>query len=362
MLTHDAVLRQIESYAEAIGVTGNDVIASWLPLYHDMGLITSFLMPVIVGATIVSLDALEWTVRPTLLLDAIERFEATLCWLPNFAFHHIARLAEPERRWELRSLRLAVNCSEPCRAAAFDAFLAALASSGLAAEALQVSYAMAENVFAVTQTPPGIPVRRSARADAAGLLSCGKPLPGTKLRVVRENGEAASSGELGEILITGTCLFDGYFRQPELSAARLNDGWFTTGDLGFIEDGELFVVGRRNDVLNINGRKIIAHEVEHVLTDVTGVAPGRVLVYAEYDKQAGATRFEVAAELDPARASPEADVIAAIRRRVMDVCGLWPARVLLLERGFLLKSTSGKISRAASLQKLATRRGMDAFR
>ena len=337
-LSHGAVLTQIGHYAAAIGLTPDDRVASWLPLYHDMGLITSFLMPAVCGIPIVSLDAQEWVLKPTLLLDAIEHHRASLCWLPNFAFLHIARLAEPERQWDLSSLRLVVNCSEPCRAKAFDVFAERFAASRLPADALQTSYAMAENVFAVTQTLPGRPVRRGRGA----FLSSGPPLTGVEIRIVGEDP--------GEIVLRSDCLFGGYFRQPELTAARLRDGWYHTGDIGFLAGGELFVVGRLDDVLNLNGRKLIAHELEDALNGVAGIAPGRVLVYADFDEAAGAAQLVVAAEL--AGDGGDAGVAQAVRHAVMAQCGLRPHRVRLLARGFLIKSTSGKISRAASIAKL----------
>jgi acyl-CoA synthetase (AMP-forming)/AMP-acid ligase II len=313
-----------------------------LPLYHDMGLVTAFLMPAVIGVPIVSLDAQEWVLRPTLLLDAISRYRASLCWLPNFAFQHIERLARDEQRWDLDCLRLVVNCSEPCRAAAFDRFLARFAASGLAAEALQTSYALAENVFAVTQTPSATAVRRSRHPDYPGFLSSGPPLAGTEVRI--------EGGAVGEIVLRGACLFAGYFRQPELTASRLRDGWFHTGDIGFLEDGELFVIGRGDDMLTVNGRKLLAHEIEAGLADIEGVAPGRVLAYADFDDAVGTGQLAIAAELAAGAAAPQ--VAAAIRRCVVGQTGMRPHAVRLLPRGYLVKSTSGKLGRAASLAKL----------
>jgi acyl-CoA synthetase (AMP-forming)/AMP-acid ligase II len=157
-ISHHAALAQITDYAAAIALAPTDCIASWLPLYHDMGLITAFLLPAVRGIPVVSLDPLEWMVRPTTLLDRIEQFAASHCWLPNFAFQHIVRLAEPGQHWNLASLRCLTSCSEPCRTRAFADFAERFA---LPDGVLQVSYAMAETVFAVTQTPPGQPVRAS---------------------------------------------------------------------------------------------------------------------------------------------------------------------------------------------------------
>lgn len=319
-----------------------------------MGLITSFLLPAISGIPIVSLDATEWVIQPTVLLDMIERHNATLCWLPNFAFHHITRLARPERHWNLSAVRMIVNCSEPCRVAAFDSFLERFGVCGISSNKLQVCFALAENVFAASQTRPGHLVRGSVKATFAGYLSSGNPIRDTEISIREPDGSIAADGEIGEILIRSACLFDGYDKEPERTALRLRDGWYYTGDIGFIDAGELFVVGRLDDVLNINGKKLIAHEVETALNDVVGVAPGRILVYEQHDAASGATALLVAAELDHRQPSAAANVPAEIRRHVLATSGLRPTGVKVVPRGFLIKSTAGKISRRASIAKLLT--------
>ncbi len=346
-LTHDAVLAQVARYTAAIALDEHDIIASWLPLYHDMGLITGFLLPAILGVPVVSLDALEWTARPTLLLDMMERFRATLAWLPNFAFHHIARMAPAGREWDLRSVRLLVNCSEPCRTAAFDVFAARLAKSSIGPERLAACYAMAECVFAATQTAPGQAPRRHGE-----YVSSGRAIAGIEIDI-RDIDRATG---IGAIHLRGPFLFDGYFGQPELIAAKLHDGWLTTGDLGFLAEGELVVVGRADDMLNINGRKILAHEVEDALAMLPGLLPGRILAYAELDPHSGAMRLNIAAERAPQATGDEADsahVIAhVIRHTVFSVCAVRPHAVTLHGPGFLVKSTSGKLARAASVARL----------
>jgi len=124
-------MRQIAQYRASIGLNAGDPIVSWLPLYHDMGLITSFIMPALSACPIISLDALEWSARPTLLLDYLESQKACFAWLPNFAFHHIARADRGVRSWDLNSVKAIINCSEPCRRASFDLFVERYASMGL---------------------------------------------------------------------------------------------------------------------------------------------------------------------------------------------------------------------------------------
>ncbi|MGA0545375.1 AMP-binding protein [Brevundimonas sp. VNH65] len=351
MLTHTQVLEQVRLYSAAIGLEAGDRIASWLPLYHDMGLITSFILPTIMGCPIISLDAQEWVVRPGLLLDLIESEQAQYCWLPNFAFLHIVRNDRTRGR-NLGSMRMFVNCSEPCRAAAFDAFLERYAEAGITPDRLQVSYAMAENVFAVTQTEAGQVTRRLAD-DGAEYLSSGRPLQGAAVEIRDPDGWPVPLGQLGEIWLRSSCLFGGYHRLPELTSKRLIDGWYRTGDLGRLNDGELFVVGRTDDLILVNGRNIVAHEVEDQIAAVPGVAPGRVLVAGEFDDEVGTSRIIVLAESLPDDVLDEAAMSAAIGEMVFGSTGVTPATIRLLPRGYLVKSSSGKLARRASLNKFA---------
>ena len=158
-LTHQAVLNQLASYSEAILLNENDVIVSWLPLYHDMGLIAGFLLPLVQGLPLVLMSPFDWVRHPALMLRAIDNYQGTLCWLPNFAYNHSARRIR-QRDSEgisLASMRMFINCSEPVRRDSHELFLERFAENGLDNEALAVSYAMAENTFGVTQTPPGKP-------------------------------------------------------------------------------------------------------------------------------------------------------------------------------------------------------------
>jgi acyl-CoA synthetase (AMP-forming)/AMP-acid ligase II len=188
-------------------------------------------------------------------------------------------------------------------------------------------------------------------------------LPGTEIAMRDESGQPLPPGEVGEIHLRSAYLFDGYHRQPELTAERLHDGWYRTGDIGFLDRTELFVIGRLDDVLNINGRKIVAHEIEDALNPIPGLAPGRILVHAEHDADQGSTQLVVVAERAAERATddPAGDkpLAAAIRRAVLDQCGRRPGRVALLGRGVLLKSTSGKITRDTTADDIA---GWDSLR
>jgi fatty-acyl-CoA synthase len=331
VLSHRAVNRQLAAYGRAIGVTRDDVIASWLPLYHDMGLIACFLGAFIHGIPLVFLDAFAWSARPSILFDAIERWSATLCWMPNFAFLHSANAVPPSRTWDVRSMRAFINCSEPCRPAAFDRFIERFAASGITPEKLATCYALAENVFAVTQSPIG---REPARAvdGKLGILSSGVPIDGTQI-ALRD----------GQIVLAGDYLFDGYYAEPKRTARVLRDGWYATGDAGFMRDGELFVTGRIDDILAINGRKIHAHEIEALAGAVDGCIPGRCVAFTIERDDAAATELFVALETN----APPSDgtIVAEVNRALEQHLAIAARRVLVLPPGRLVKTTSGKISR-----------------
>ena len=350
LLSHGQTLEQARLYAEAIDMTAGDRVASWLPLYHDMGLITSFVIPTIMGCPIVSMDAQEWVLRPTMLLDFIETEQANYCWLPNFAFLHIAKNDRGARVFNLRSIKMFVNCSEPCRADSFDVFQQRYASAGVDSEMLQVSYAMAENVFAVTQTVVGQATRRLS-ISAASYLSSGRPLPGVEIQIRDAKGRIVKDGGEGEICLRSTSMFSGYYRLPEITAERVVDGWYLTRDLGRLDKGELFVIGRTDDLIIINGKNIIAHEIEDQIGAVGGIAAGRILAAGLFDEKVGTSELVILAEKQRGAKVSDADAEVRIRDIVFASTGVQPAVVKLLPRGYLVKSSSGKLSRQASLKK-----------
>jgi acyl-CoA synthetase (AMP-forming)/AMP-acid ligase II len=349
MLSHRQVLSQIRSYVSALGISSRSSVVSWLPLYHDMGLMTGFVMPAVVGCPLISLDALEWVLRPTLLLEALETANDAFAWMPNFAFQHMLRLDRRTRPWRLDGVRTLIDCSEPCRSSSLEAFAQRYGGEGLGRDKLGACYAMAETVFAVTQTLLGREPR-IGKGDAAGFVSSGRPIEGAEVEVRKLGSQLAAQGELGEIWVRSASLFEGYHRQPELSQEKLRDGWLQTGDLGVIDGGELFVVGRKDDLVLVNGRNILAHELEDIVSELPQIAPGRVLVGGRFDEAIGSSSLVVLAE----GAEPDVDptaAAAAIRSRLESAANVQPSRVSILPRGFLIKSTSGKLARAASWQK-----------
>lgn len=356
-LTYSAIDIQLQAYAQAVAFGSESVVASWLPLYHDMGLIACLLLPLTFGAQVDYIDPFYWTANPQSLFEVIEQRRATHVWLPNFAFRHLERaVRRTDRVWDLGSVTAWVNCSEPCKPEAFAAFLARYGAHGVTAGSLTCCYAMAETVFAVTQSAPGQAVTTrhvaaagfgeigaavipaSADEAATAVLGCGPPITGCQLRI---GGAEGRDGVYGEIEVAADFLFDGYFRAPERTAMAMTGEWYRTGDIGFTDAGELFVCGRLDDRIIVGGRNLYAHQIEDLTATVPGVTPGRVVAMGVYHPDSGSERLVIAAEI-----SGEADAVSKQVIQMMDArLGLRPADVRLFSDRRIIKTTSGKVDR-----------------
>ena len=370
MLTFGEIAAQTEGYAKAIDFDANDVVVSWLPLYHDMGLLSSFLIPMALGATIVSLDAFEWVSKPAMLLEAIERHRGTLSWMPNFAFNHIARLRPSGSSYDLTSMRAFIACSEPCKEETFAQFADRFADCGVTSRSIQACYAMAETVFAVTQSnldaPPAIrrvdgdELDRNQRvrlseADGRAYVSNGRPIEGLEIAIDSAEGRllwspAANSRATGDIMVRGVSLFSGYYRNPEATVEALSDGWYTTGDVGFFADGELYICGRRKELLIVHGKNYYATDIEEAVNRIEGVKPGRAVAFALYSERTQSEEGYVVVESERLAETWTA-LKRAVKEGVFSQLDLTLQTVLVVEPGWLVKTTSGKISRKENAQK-----------
>jgi fatty-acyl-CoA synthase len=377
-LSFNAILNHVVSYSTALEAGANDSVVSWLPLYHDMGLIACMVTPIWLGIPVTHIDPFHWLTRPAMLLNLLVEDRGTLCWLPNFAFEHLALTSgRNAANYDLSHVRAFINCSEPCKPATFDRFAAAFRAASITPEQLQCCYAMAETVYAITQTPVGqLPVRATIDANhmrtsgeivevvegsAEGLeiISSGPVLPGLNVEIRNDRRQNIGTDQIGEIAVSGTYLFDGYNEDPERTAEKLSEGFYHTGDKGFLIGRELFVLGRTDDLIIINGRNIYCHEAEAELTGVVGLKPGRAVVLGHEDPKIGSQVMLIIAEKDPATTEPldETVVRRDISDRMFSLFQVMPRAVKLVEPGWLIKTTSGKIGRAANLAKYLDQQG-----
>jgi len=361
-LSHRAILEHVRRYGASIGIDQTDRIVSWLPFYHDMGLIAALYLALTYGVPLVQLDPFEWVAVPVLLLEAISVERGTLCWLPNFAYNHMADRIHQEDLEGVRldSVRMFINCSEMVRAESHERFLQRFHSCGLRPEALAACYAMAETTFAVTQTSPrskakvilvnrdeltrGRAQTEASPEKARPCVSSGIPISGCDIRIVAENGDDLTERRVGEIAVRSVSLFDGYRNNPVKTTEVFHEGWYFTGDYGFLHEGECFVVGRKKDLIIVAGKNLYPEDIEDIVSRVEGILPGRVVAVGIEDPATGTEQVCVIAEADLNGADQKAKAERAIAEAVMqiDVTVGW---VFLTPPRWLIKSSAGKPSR-----------------
>lgn len=367
---------QASSYGTAMEMGPADRIANWLPLYHDNGLVGCFLLPLYRGSASIHLAPFEWVENPVSVFEVVHRYRATLLWSPNFAFSFCARRIAPEQLRGLRldSLRAFLTGGELVRESSRRELLERFAGTGLEERHLQVCYGMAENTFVSNQTDFGAVVRKDVvdrraffetnRAvplapDAppgSGLTfySCGRPLPDHQARI----GGAGEDRQVGEVEILSGCLFEGYLSASGVSREGVftADGWYRSGDQGYIVDGELFCTGRLKDLIIHRGVNLHPEDLQEVIGRIPGVKDGRVVVFGVADEAEGTERIVALLEPDgPAEGAGSAGnagnagrLARRVREEVSSTFGVNVHDVRVCAPGTLLKSTSGKISRKAN--------------
>ncbi|HEX2565805.1 MAG TPA: AMP-binding protein, partial [Burkholderiales bacterium] len=346
-LTHAMVAAQCATYARFIGLDAErDRVCAWLPLYHDMGLFTSWLMPVLHGVPVSLLDPFEWVKQPASLLELIERERGTLCWQPNFAFSLLAKRRPAGRAPDLRSMRGFTNCSEPVTGAAMRAFLEAYRDSGVAPERLWACYAMAENAFAVTAAGG------AGEGALADRVSCGKPLESVELRIVDAARRDLPEGSTGEIALRSPFALREYFRNPEATAEAIDaERWYYTGDLGFLDRGELYVTGRKKDLIIIAGRNFYPQDLERVADECAGAIEGRSVAFGVDDAALGTQKAVMLVESKLASEAERDALAASVREAAFSRLDCPVASVQVVPHMSLLKTSSGKISRQANRER-----------
>ncbi len=368
VLSHEAVLGHVDAYAGALHLSPHDKVVSWLPLYHDMGMIAAFQMPLALGMTLVQLDPFQWVTAPVLLLQAISAEQGTITWLPNFAFNLLAdRVHEEELEGvRLDTMRLFVNCSEPVRSDSHRRFLERYRHLGVRAEHLSACYAMAETTFAATQTTPGrapvtMAVDRSSLLNGCAspaterpvrdCVSSGKPIPGCELKVVDDAGTQLADGQVGEIVIRSPWMFSEYRNNEEDTTLALRQGWYFTGDYGFTLEGEWFVVGRKKDIIVVAGKNLFPEDIEDAVSGVPGVLPGRVVAFGVDNEETGTEDVCIAAEVELQGETERKALQLAVQKAGMRI-DITIARVYLVPPRWLIKSSAGKPSRKANRQRI----------
>jgi fatty-acyl-CoA synthase len=368
MIPDRVLSANIDASAQAAALTPDDIMLSWLPLYHDMGLVGFLAIPMTTGTALVQAAPQDFLAHPGNWMQWISDHRATATAGPNFAWVLATRALKRMKDLDLSSLTLALSGAEPVDPAAVDAFVEAAAPFGFDAGGVFPAFGMAE--VAIGGTFP--PRRRGLVCDTVDrvvlerdrvakpvdvddpddyelavrrLPLLGSPVPGLEMRVVDpESLEERPERHVGELLIRGTSVTPGYYKRPDATAALFDDGWLRTGDLAYVVDGELVLCGRIKDVIIVGGRNVFPEDIERAVGAIDGVRAGNVIAFG-MEGYKGKESVVVVAEV---KAEPEEHrrIRLAIHHRTLEVCGLPPRDVMLVLPSTLPKTSSGKLQRA----------------
>lgn len=361
MVTHANLMANITAFLGPHGLNGGpgDVAVSWLPLYHDMGLIGFILGPLVYIGPAVILPTTSFARDPRVWLKVLDKYRGTISYAPNFAYAQVVkRLRDQDlEALDLSCWRVAGCGAEPIHAPTLRSFAERLAPAGFRAEAFMPSYGLAESTLAVSIYPHAAAPRidkvdaealKCGRAHpatennggASEIVSCGVPLPDHQVAIVDEEGMALPEREIGEVIVRGPSVTRGYFNNPEATAATWKDEWLRTGDLGYLADGELFICGRSKELIIIRGANYFPQDIELLLRDLPGVKRGNVTAFSVNEGRE--ERLVILAEADAREGENLRNAIAA---RIREEIGLDVHRVILVLAGTLLRTTSGKLQR-----------------
>lgn len=365
-LTHANLLANIRGFCDGVAATPDDLFVSWLPLYHDLGLIGACLGTMFRAVPLVLMSPLDFLTRPARWLEALSLHRGTLSAAPNFAYDLcVARVTEEERApLDLSAWRQVVDGAEPISVRTVERFVERFGPSGFRPEVFGPCYGLAECSLGLTISPLDRPVlaQRVDREvlltrgvaepapedspEALAIVGCGFPIPGHELRVVDEDDRELPENHQGRIQFRGPSATAGYHRNPEATARLIRGDWLETGDLGYVSGGELFPTGRAKDVIIRAGRNIHPHEVENAVAELEGVRRGCVAVLGVRDPRRGTERLVVTAETRLTDAAARRDLEARILATSGEVLDAPADEVVLLPPGSVLKTSSGKIRRA----------------
>jgi len=373
VLTHANLSANVDALGgpHGLGLDHTTIGVSWLPLFHDMGLIGLALGTLYVGCRSVFLSPAEFLKRPVAWLRAISRYRGTVSFAPNFAYEMCLRRVKDAELdgLDLSSWRVAGCGAEPIQAATLEAFAAKFARIGFHAASLIAAYGLAEHTLAVTLGPRGRGLRvdavraselvASRRAvpcspdapDASRLVGCGRPFPDHALKVVDDEGQPVGERIVGEILVSGPSVMRGYVSGVDGTTGVVPVGWLATGDLGYLADGELFVCGRRKEMIIVGGRNYFPQDIERVVYEVPSIRAGGVAAFAATAPGRPDRAVVVVETRGPVSA---AALQTEVRRRVLQATGLAVDEIVLAPNGTIDRTTSGKLRRIELRERYAT--------
>ncbi|WP_024878171.1 AMP-binding protein [Methylosinus sp. LW3] len=367
VLSHANLLANVRAMGLAIGASSADSFVSWLPLYHDMGLIGAWLGCLHFGAPLYVMSPLTFLSRPASWLEAIDRHRGTLSAAPNFAFELCLDKIDPAQieGLDLCSLRMVANGAEPISPRTIQRFAEKFAKYGFRAEAMAPVYGLAENAVGLAFPPPGrAPVidrisrealatdgRAEPAAEGAGsleIVGCGAPLPGHEIRIVDAVGRELSERREGRLEFRGPSATTGYFHNEEKTKSLIRGGWLDSGDRAYMAGGEIFVTGRVKDIVIRAGRHLYPQEIEEAVAALPGIRKGCVAAFGAPDVETGTERLIVVAETYETVPEALGALETKVQTAVAAVCGAPADEVRFLPPRSTPKTSSGKIRRSAA--------------
>jgi fatty-acyl-CoA synthase len=368
VISHRALVANTYSIAHSLRLTSSDTVVSWLPMFHDMGLIGILLTTICRPLEAHLLRPESFLMKPGRWLEILSQKRGTLAAAPNFAYDLCVNRPPKNADLNLENWRAALNGSEAVHPATVKRFSDHYLAHRFDPQAMMPVYGMAETTLAVTfphldDKYQLLPVDRTAleergqainssSADVYQAVSVGYPVAGMSVRVTSTAGQTVSERTVGEIRVAGPSLMDGYYRNEEASTATLDQGWLRTGDLGFIERGRLFIVGRAKEVIIKAGRNFYPYDIEQVAADVTGVSRGGVAAFARPNSETGTDDLVVVAESREKDPTERERIVKEIRGELLAAIGVKADEIRVVGIGALPRTTSGKIRRKECAKKI----------
>lgn len=365
LLSHANLLANIRAYGKAIKVTPEDIAVSWLPLYHDMGLIGMWLGSLYFGIPLILLTPFTFLNHPERWLWAIHYHRATLSGAPNFAYELCVRKIDPAmiEGLDLSSWRMAANGAEKVYPRTLEAFTKKFAPYGLKSNVMFPVYGLAESTVALTLPAIGSDFRidhvdrkqfeeerRAVPADdknALEFVCCGGPIEGHEVRIVDDEDHELEERHVGNLQFRGPSSMQGYYRNQRATQAVYRNGWIDTGDLAYSANGEIYVTGRRKDLIIKAGRNLYPAEIEELTGGVTGVRQGCVAAFGVTDHDRGTEQLIVVAETREQDRAKREEIMQAVNAAISETLDIVPDRVVLVAPHVVPKTSSGKLQRAA---------------
>jgi fatty-acyl-CoA synthase len=366
LLSHRNLITNIHGMGQALHIDHNDVLVGWCPLYHDMGLIGTFLSAVYWRLPLVLLSPSAFLTKPRRWLRAMSDYGGTISPAPNFGYAlAVKRVKEADREGlDLSRWRVALNGAESVTEGVVREFQDTYAPYGFRATAMFPVYGLAESSLAVSFPDLGTPVRymtvdRARLADGVAVqvaadapsgttLTCvGRAIPGHSVRVVSDQNSEVGEDIVGHVIVTGDSVMNGYFMNPGATEDCLRQGWLWTGDLGFVSGGELYLCGRAKDLIIVRGKNYHAEDLEQCAEDVVGVRRGAVVAFGVFDEQAATDRVIVVAETKEEDEAARQLIAQRVSEAVVEGTGLPVDEVVMVSPSTIPKTSSGKRQRQA---------------